>query len=178
MNLKDKKILIAYFSRKGNNWFGDGIVDLKIGNTEVAANTIKALIGGDLFHIETTQAYPLGYDECTDVAKAEFKQKARPKLTAAIADFKYYDVIFLGYPNWWGTMPMANFTFLDSYDFTGKIVIPFCTHEGSAMGNSERDLIRYLPQASVLRGLAIKGSSVNSAQPLIEKWIKSIESEH
>ena len=175
MNLKDKKILIAYYSRKGNNWFGNGIVDLKVGNTEVAAKLIQDITGGDLFHIEAVHAYPIGYDECTEVAKVEFKAKARPEITNKVDHFEHYDVIFLGYPNWWGTMPMPSFTFIDSYDFTGKIVIPFCTHEGSAMGNSERDIIKSLPNAKVLKGLAIKGSLVASSRPAIEQWISSIE---
>jgi len=175
MNLSNKKILIAYYSRKGNNWFGNGIVDLKVGNTEVAATLIQELTKGDLFHIEAVHAYPLGYDECTEVAKTEFKTKARPVLTKTLTNFKDYDVIFLGYPNWWGTMPMPAFTFLDSYDFTGKIVLPFCTHEGSAMGNSERDIAKSLPTAKILKGLAIRGSSASSAKSALEKWIESSE---
>ena len=177
MNFNDKKILIAYYSRRGNNWFGNGIADLKVGNTELAAKYIKDIIGGDLFHIEAVHNYPIGYDECTEVARAEFKAKARPEITNKINHFEDYDVIFLGYPNWWGTMPMPAFTFIDSYDFTDKIVIPFCTHEGSGMGNSERDIIKSLPYATVLKGLAIKGTNAASSRPVLEKWIESIEAD-
>ena len=122
MNVTNKKCLIAYFSRKGLNYSSGGIVDLKVGNTEVVANMIQKITGGVLFHIESDTAYPNEYQEATEVAKNELRAKARPKLTRQVENMGTYDVIFLGYPNWWGTMPMAVFTFLDSYDFSGKTI--------------------------------------------------------
>ena len=134
-----QKSLIAYFSRKENNYVGGSIVNLPIGNTEVIAKKIQGLTGSDLFQIQTVQPYPADYTETTRVAQDELSGNARPELTEMVADMDSYEVIYLGYPNWWGTMPMAVFTFLDSYDFSGKTIVPYCTHEGSGLGSSERD---------------------------------------
>ncbi len=84
-----------------------------------------------------------------------------------------YDIVYLGYPNWWGTMPMAVWTFLEAYDFSGKTIVPFCTHEGSRMGNSEQDIKKLCPEATVLKGLPIKGSDVEKADKNIEAWIRN-----
>ena len=139
------KSLIAFFSRKGNNYVGGRIVNLPVGNTEVVAKTIQKLAGGDLFRIETIDAYPSDYDEATEVARRELDQNTRPRLAGSVANLGEYAVIFLGYPNWWGTMPMAVFSFLEAYDFSGKTVVPFCTHEGSGMGHSESDIRKLCP---------------------------------
>jgi len=165
------KILIAYYSRKGQNYLDGRIVNLSVGNTEVAAKKIQAIKGGDLFHIDTVVAYPKDYTETTEVAMAEKKTNARPELTDIVKDMDAYDVVYLGYPNWWGTFPMAVFTFLESYDFAGKTIIPFCTHEGSGLGSSERDIKKLCPSANVEKGIAIKGGSVNSADGAIQSWI-------
>ena len=135
-----QKYLIAYFSRKGNNYVNGKIENLLIGNTEVIANMVQDIIGGDLFHIETVQSYPEDYSETIEVAKKELNNDSRPALSNSISDMDSYDVVFLGYPNWWGTIPMAVCTFLESYDFKGKTIIPFCTHEGSGLGNSVKDI--------------------------------------
>jgi flavodoxin len=171
MNLTNKKCLIAYFSRKGQNYFSGKIVDLKAGNTEVVAKMIQKRTGGDLFHIETVTAYPKDYIETTEIAKNELRTKARPKLTGRVENMGAYDVIFLGYPNWWGTPPMAVFTFLENYDFTGKTILPFCTHEGSGMGHSEKDIAKSCPKATILKGLAIHGSHASSAESEVLSWI-------
>jgi flavodoxin len=130
MNLTKRKCLIAYFSRKGQNYVSGRIADLKVGNTEVVAKMIRKRTGGDMFHIETVTAYPNDYTETTEVAKNELRTKARPKLTGQVENMGAYDVIFLGFPNWWGTPPMAVFTFLESYDFSGKTIVPFCYSRG------------------------------------------------
>lgn len=127
------KYLIAYFSRKGNNYVNGQIVNLTKGNTEVIAEMIQDKTNGDLFHIESVKTYPADYMEATEVAKKELHDNARPKLTNAISSAAPYDVIFLGYPNWWGTMPMPVCTFLESCDLSGKTIVPFCTHEGSGL---------------------------------------------
>lgn len=172
MEEHNKKTLIAYYSRKGQNYANGKIMNLPVGNTSIAARFIQELTDGTLFEIETVKSYPSDYTETTKVAQMEFRNNERPELTDRISDMDDYDVIFLGYPNWWGTMPMAVFTFLDSYDFSGKTIIPFCTHEGSGLGNSERDIAKLCPDAVVLKGLAIKGSSVNQAKNNIAVWIK------
>lgn len=174
MNRSNKKVLIAYYSRRGENYVNGSIKELKVGNTEVVAEIIKSITGGEPFQIETVKAYPKDYTETTEVAKAELRTNARPTLTVRIENIDSYDVIFLGYPNWWGTMPMAVFTFLESYDFSGKKIVPFCTHEGSGLGKSEQDIRKACPKAEVLAGLAILGGSSSSSQSLINDWINKI----
>ncbi len=174
MNMTNKKCLIAYFSRKGQNYVSGRLVDLKVGNTEVVANVIKKITGGVLFHIESVTAYPKDYTETTEVAKNELRTKARPKLTEQVENMGTYDVIFLGYPNWWGTMPMPVFTFLEDYDLSGKTIVPFCTHEGSGMGQSEKDIANACPKATVLEGIAIHGSSASSAESKVAIWIEQL----
>jgi flavodoxin len=173
--MANSKSLIAYFSRKGNNYVAGSIVNLPIGNTEVIAKKIQELTGSDIFQIKTVKSYPEDYTETTNVAQEEKRKNARPELTEIIDDMDSYDVIYLGYPNWWGTMPMAVFTFLESYDFSGKTIIPFCTHEGSGMGSSERDIKKLCPNAKVLPGLAIRGSSVDRADKDVANWLKKLD---
>jgi len=124
------KILSVYFSRKGNNYLGGSIVNLPIGNTEVIAKKIQGLTGGDLFQIRTVKPYPDDYTETTRVAQDELSGNARPELTEMVTDMDSYEVIYLGYPNWWGTMPMSVFTFLDSYDFSRKTHSPLLHPRG------------------------------------------------
>ena len=170
--MANSESLIAYFSRKGNNYVGGNIVNLPIGNTEVIAKKIQELTGSDMFQIKTAKSYPDDYTETTNVARKELKENARPELTETVNDMDLYDVIYLGYPNWCGTIPMAVFTFLESYDFSGKTIIPYCTHEGSGMGKSERDIKKLCPNAKVLSGLAIRGGSVTRADKELANWLK------
>jgi flavodoxin len=174
MNLTHKKCLIAYFSRKGQSYVSGRIVDLKVGNTEVVAKMIQKITGGVLFHIESVTAYPKDYTETTEVAKNELRAKARPKLTGQVNNMGAYDIIFLGYPIWWATMPMPVFTFLESYDFSGKIIVPFCTHEGSGLGHSEKDIVKACPKATVLEGIAVHGTSASSADLQVSSWIDKL----
>jgi flavodoxin len=166
------KYLIDYFSRKGNNYVKGKIVNLPIGNTEVIAKIIQENTEGDLFHIDTVKSYPADYHETTDVAKKELNSDARPELTNTVSDMDSYDVVFLGYPIWWGTMPMAVFTFLEAYDFSGKTIIPFCTHEGSGLGNSVEDIKKLCQRSIVEHVVAFYGRNVNDAQAEVEKWIE------
>lgn len=166
------KPLIAYYSRKGANYVNGNIVNLTVGNTEVAATMIQKIAGSDMFHIEAAKPYPKDYMETTEVAKKELRENARPELTSEVSDMDSYDVIYLGYPNWWGTFPMPVFTFLESYDFSGKTIIPFCTHEGSGMGRSESDIKKLCPGAKVKKGLPIRGGSVKDAEKEIFQWIE------
>ena len=166
------KSLISYFSRKGNNYVGGRIVNLPIGNTEVAATMIQKLTGGDAFRIGTVKEYPPDYQKCTEVARQELRQNARPELSGRVERMEDYGAIFLGYPNWWSTMPMAVCTFLEAYDFSGKTILPFCTHEGSGMGHSESEIRKLCPNANVLKGLAIFGGSVHKAEKEIAAWIR------
>lgn len=174
MNFEGKKCLIAYYSREGQNYVSGSIVDLPVGNTQRAAEMIQEITDGDMFHIEAVKAYPVDYTRCTEIAQDELRQKARPELTDHVNHMDDYDVLFLGYPNWWGTSPMPVFTFLEEYDFSGKTIIPFCTHEGSGMGRSESDIAKVCKNATVKKGLAINGTSVGSAKGSVTKWIDNI----
>lgn len=153
-------ILIAYFS--------------KTGNTETIANMIAEQTGGELFKVETVTPYPEDYDETVDIAREEQDNDARPELSTHVEDMSQYDVIYLGYPNWWGTMPQAMFTFLEEYDFSGKTIIPFCTHGGSALGRSEGDIAGLVPDAELLEGLAVSGSRADSAEADVQAWIAGL----
>jgi flavodoxin len=172
--MTQQKNLSVYYSRKGNNYVSGRIVNLPIGNTEVIARKIQSLTGSDLFQIQTVQPYPEDYTATTRMSQDELSSNARPELTEIVADMDSYEVIYLGYPNWWGTMPMAVFTFLESYDFSGKTIVPYCTHEGSGLGNSERDINKLCPKAKVLSGLAIKGSAVGRADNDLANWLKKL----
>lgn len=171
MKLKDKKILVAYFSHEGQNYSRGNIIELAKGNTKVVAEFISDFTGADMFEIKTIEEYPFEYIACTNKAKEELKANYRPQLKENI-DISGYDVIFLGYPNWWGTMPMAVFAFLENNDFRNKTILPFCTHEGSGMGKSEGDLRKILNSENVMEGLPIFGSYVENSKSDIRNWIK------
>ena len=167
------KTLIAYFSRADENYFGGSMRYIEVGNTEVAVGKIRELIDADVFKIEMVKPYSKAYMTCIDEAKADLRAKARPELVSIPESIKEYDTIILAYPNYWGTMPMAVFTFLEKFDFSGKTILPLCTNEGSGMGGSERDIAKGCPGASLAKGLSISGSSVAGSKPQIEKWLKS-----
>ena len=168
------KKLIAYYSRAGNSIVGGKIVNLPVGNTEVAAKMIQQLTGSAIFRIDTVKKYPTDYHETTDVAKQELRENARPELSGHVDNMADYSVIYLGCPNWWGTMPMVVFAFLEEYDFAGKTIISFCTHEGSGMGHSESDIRKLCSDARVLKGLPIKGGSVQGAENDIADWLSKL----
>lgn len=168
-----KKILIAYYSRKGENYFKGKIAKLTEGNTAKMAKRICHLVAADLFEITTLKPYPQSYHETTERAKMELKNDARPAIDLTnLPDISAYDIIFIGYPNWWGTMPMAVLTFLETADFTDKIIIPFCTHGGSGLGSSEKDIKRVAPQVNLRTGLAIYGDMVEDSDTKIADWIE------
>jgi len=172
MSVPDGKCLVACFSRPGNNYLNGEIVNLPVGNTEVMARMIQEMTKGELFHIEAVNAYPADYTKTTEVAQAELRTSARPKLTRQVEKMDSYNLIFLGYPNWWGTMPMPVFTFLEHYDFSKKTIAPFCTHEGSGLGRSVSDIRKTCPQSEVLEGLAIRGGDVKNAGNDVSVWLR------
>ena len=139
------KQLIAYFSRADENYFGGQMKYVEVGNTEIAAQKLQKLTGADLFRIEMKCPYSPEYKKCVAEAVKDKKENARPELAGFPESIGDYDEIFLGYPSYCGTMPMAVFTFLEHFDFSGKKIRPFCTNEGSGMeqvwkisGNSAR----------------------------------------
>ena len=166
------KILIAYYSRKGQNYVNGSIKNLVKGNTEIVAEFIQKAVGGDMFEIDTVKDYPVDYTECTEVAQAELRQKARPELKKYLPNIDDYDVIFLGYPIWWAVPPMAVSTFLEHYDFGGKKIIPFATHEGSGLGGSISYLKKICPKAEIVQGLAIHGADAKNSESQVVSWAK------
>ena len=168
-------ILIAYFSRADENY---NVGYIEKGNTQIIADMIEQQTGGTLFHIQTVIPYPESYKECTDVAQKEQNENARPELAGSIDNMADYDVIFLGYPNWWGDMPMAIYTFLESYDFSGKTIVPFCTHEGSGLSDTVKSISNTCSDAEILDGLAIRGKtaqeSEEEAKETVIGWLNEI----
>lgn len=172
------KNLIAYFSRTGENYVNGEIKELEVGNTEVIANILKEILeeNVDVFKINPVHKYSSKYRECIEEAKQDLRKNARPELQEYPKSFEEYDTIYLGYPNYWGTMPMAVFTFLEHFDLTGKKILPFCTHEGSGMGNSENDIKKIVSNANILKGIAIRGGNVNdnSTRTNVNKWLAEL----
>ena len=156
------KILIAFFSRTNN--------------TKAIAEHIHSFIGGDMLHVTTKRPYPADYNETLQMGRAERDNDERPELAADISpeDMKQYDVIFVGHPIWFGTMPMAMFTFLEQYDLSGKTVVPFCTHGRGGPGRSVSDITNLCPNATILQGFAVEGNSVNQAQNDVADWLRQL----
>lgn len=163
--------LVAFYSRADENYLGGALKYIEIGNTEIAAGIIQELTGADSFKIEQQKPYSKGYNDCIAEAQDDQRRDARPELKSYPETLDDYDTIYLGYPNYWGTMPMAVFTFLEKYDLSGITIKPFCTHEGSGMGKSENDIKRICPNAKVEKGLAIRGCQVSNSKKDIEKWL-------
>lgn len=164
--------LIIFYSRADENYVSGMLKQLIVGNTEVAASIIHKFTDADMFKIEQLQPYSKKYNECIAQAQVDQKRNARPELKAYPDSLDEYDTIYLGFPNYWSTMPMAVFTFLEHFDFSGKTIKPFCTHEGSGMGVSEKDIKRLCPTAKVEKGLAIHGSNIEKSRKAIERWVK------
>lgn len=165
------KTLIAFFSRADENYFGGAMRYVKVGNTEIVVNLMKEMIPSDTFKIEMKDPYSPVYMTCIEEAKKDLRAKARPELVSMPESIDGYDTIVLAYPNYWGTMPMAVFTFLDRFDFDGKTILPLCTNEGSGMGGSERDIRKAAPGADVKKGLSITGSSAANSGEMVRRWL-------
>ena len=163
--------LVIYFSRSGENYFGGELKNIEKGNTEVIAEYIHEITGADLFKVEPAVEYPEDYMKCIDVAKKEQQKDARPEIKETLTDISSYDTIFIGFPNWWGTLPMPMFTQLEQLDFEGKTVKPFVTHEGSGFGTSKKDLKKLCAGAEIKKGLSIPGVEVGNAKANVEAWI-------
>ena len=167
------KTLIAFFSRADENYFGGAMHYVKVGNTEIVCNLMKDMIDADLFKIEMKTPYSPVYMTCIDEAKRDLRAKARPELVSLPESIDGYDTVVLAYPNYWGTMPMAVFTFLEAIDFTGKTILPLCTNEGSGMGSSERDIKKACPGAVVKNGLPVTGSQAANARASVQRWLSA-----
>lgn len=175
MDFNDKKVLVVYFSRAGKNYFEGRITNLSVGNTEQLAKLIAQKTGGELFKVERAEEYAADYYRCTEQAKQEQNEQARPALKEHLDNIDKYDTIFLGSPDWWSSLPMPLFTFIEENKrFEGKNVYPFVTHEGSGMGHIQDDLKKECPKAVIHEGLAIQGSHVTGAGAVVADWLKSI----
>ena len=167
------KTLITFFSRADENYFGGAMRYVKVGNTEIVCGIIKDLIPADSFKIEMKNPYSPVYMTCIAEAKKDMRENARPELVSMPESIDEYDTVILGYPNYWGTMPMAVLTFLENFDFTGKTILPLCTNEGSGLGSSERDIRKYAKGARLGRGLSITGSRAADSRGALERWLKA-----
>lgn len=164
--------LVAYYSRAGQNYGNGGVINLPKGNTEILAEAIAAELGAELFKIDTVEPYPVDYYATTDQAKRELRENARPQIVGPLPSMEGVDAIVLGYPNWWGTVPMAVKTFLDSLDLAGVTIAPLCTNEGSGLGGSVRDLQRSYPAATVTEGLSVRGTDASRSTGTAVAWAR------
>lgn len=178
-------LLVAYFSYAENAALPDDVdasASASIqpwngaltGNTGVVADMIAQATGADLFSIRTVEQYPNTYDATIDQGQQEQSDGARPELATHLENLDSYDTIFLGFPNWWGDMPMAVYTFLDEVDLSGKTVIPFVTSGGSGFSNTISTIQQMEPQATVQEGLSIGASSATGAQQQVESWLSEL----
>ena len=163
--------LVIYFSRSGENYFGGELKNIEKGNTEVIAEYIQEFDGSELFKVEPAVEYPADYMKCIDVAKKEQQQDARPEIRQSLEDISQYDTIYIGFPNWWGTLPMPMFTQLEQLDFSGKIIKPFVTHEGSGFGSSLKDLAKLCEGGEIKNGLFVPGANVYDVKDTVRIWI-------
>ena len=157
---KNGNVLVVYFSHTGN--------------TENVANFIHEAVGGDIIKLETEEQYTDNYNDLLDIAQEEQNDNARPALSTQIDNIDNYDTIFLGYPIWWGDMPMAIYTFLDEYDLSGKTIAPFTTSGGSGLSGTPSNIEDEEPNATVTEGLSVRDSSSKNSQSAVNEWLSEI----
>ena len=177
-NMKTEgKKLVVFFSHTGENY---NVGYIEKGNTHIIADMIADATGADTFEIVPEKGYPKdSYNECIEIAKKELQQNARPSVKGDVK-VEDYDVIFIGYPQWWGEPPMCVYTFIERHDWNGKTVIPFVTHEGSGMGGTDRKIAEACKGADVAvgKGLAVQGKIAQenraSAQKRVNIWLEGL----
>ena len=169
-NYKDKKSIIIYFSRADENYFGGSMRYVDKGNTEVIAEYIRDIVGADMFKVEPQVPYSADYMQCIEEAKERTRYHNAP-IKEKVPDISSYEVIYIGAPVYWGGMPEEMFTALKGLDYSGKIIRPFVTHEGSGLSSIPSQIKSICVGANVEAGIAITGSTVNSARSKIENWI-------
>ena len=181
-------ILVAYFTWADNTVVEDpAAIDvdastsasvLAPGNAAKMASWIQAEVGGDLFSIVVTEPYSSDYDECLDRAADEKAGNVRPALSTHVANMDDYDIVFLGFPNWWYTLPMAVLSFVEKYDFSGKIVVPFVTHGTSGLASTIRDLTAALPSdVTILDPIGVYRPEVDQSRSAVQEWIAGLDLE-
>ncbi|MBR1722075.1 MAG: flavodoxin [Treponema sp.] len=166
------KSLVVYFSHTGENF---SVGNISEGNTAIIAKMIAGKTGSDTFEILPEKEYPKDYKSCTEVAKDEQKKNARPAYKGDM-DTSAYDTVYIGYPIWWGDMPMVVYTFLEKHDLNGKTIIPFCTHEGSGVSGTDGKIKRLYKNATVKQALAVRGATAqkerSKAEKAVDEWMK------
>ena len=166
------KMLVAYFSLAGEQ-YGVGVIEE--GNTSIIAHMIAEQTGADLFEIEAVNPYPASHSELLDVSRQEMADNARPDIAGTVENMDDYDTIFIGYPNWWGDMPMIVYNFLESYDLSGKTIVPFCTHGGSGLSGTE-STIEDITGGTMVDGFAITGTTAqndrDTTKSKVTEWLK------
>lgn len=167
-------MLVAYFSLAGEQ-YGVGVVEE--GNTSIIAHMIAEQTGADLFEIEAVTPYPTTYDGLLEVSQQEMAENARPEIAGTVEHMDDYDTIFIGYPNWWGDMPMIVYSFLESYDLSGKTIVPFCTHGGGGLSDTEQT-IADMTGGNLLDGFSIAGTTAQNdretAQSEVTEWLSEV----
>ncbi len=159
--MSSERILVAYFSHSGN--------------TCALASQIHKSVRGDIFEIQSVEPYPDDYDDCVQQAKQELNSGYKPALKTKIENITLYGVVFIGYPIWWGTIPAPVRTFLSEYDFSGKTVVPFCTHEGTGLGRSITDIKLLCLKSKILDAVAIRGGDAKNARNKVAEWLTKIK---
>ena len=170
-----KSILVAFFSRAGENYGADGIESIEVGNTKVMAGYILEAVDADEYEIVPAEPYPDNYDECLDRASMEQAEDARPEIANPLPSIEPYEVVFLGCPVWWGEEPMIIRTFLESVDLVGKTVIPFTTSGGSGLGSVPEGMQALEPDATFLEGHSVRGEDVSDAHDEVVAWVESLD---
>jgi len=169
-----RKVLLAYFSRAGENYANGGRTFLDVGNTEVLAGMIAERIGCDVYRVEASDPYPEAYDATVRRNVDEQDADARPAIANPLASIDGYDALLLGSPIWNVRAPMIMTTFTESFDFTGKTVHPFTTHAMSGLGTTERDYAASCRGAAIGDGLAVRGEAVLDGGPAVDAWLRQI----
>lgn len=167
-DMKNGKTLVVYFSKAGENY---AVGNIKKGNTGIIAEMIAEETDGVLFQVEPIKDYPNDYTECTEVAQQELNSKARPAIKDD-TDVESFDVVYIGYPIWWDDMPMPIYTFIEKHNWQGKTVVPFCTHEGSGLGCTAGKLEKACGGSTVLKGLAVRGTTAQNSQEQARKTVR------
>lgn len=166
------KALVAYFSLAGEQ-YAVGVIEE--GNTSIIAHMIGDAVGADLFEIQAETPYPTTHSELLDVSRQEMSENARPAYVGDVENWADYDTVYLGFPNWWGDMPMIVYHFLESHDWSGKTVIPFCTHGGSGLSGTERTIAQ-ITGAAMMDGFAISGETAQNdrerGQAAVNDWLR------
>ncbi len=166
------KSLVVYFSRADENY---SVGNISEGNTAILAKMIAQKTGADIFEIVPEKPYPKAYKACTEVAKDEQAKSARPSYKGEV-DTSGYDTIYIGYPIWWGDLPMVVYTFLEKHDLSGKTLVPFCTHEGSGLSGTDASIKRLYKNVTLKKALVMRGNVAQNnrkdAETQIATWLK------